>query len=139
MPKVLLIDDDARVLSLLCRFLFEAGFEVVTADSGDQGLQRLKEDGIDLVISDMDLRDLPGIELLRHIKGINEWLSVIMVSASEDVSRRDQAISLGASGYLFKPFDLDCLLAMIKRTFGGIPQETKDNENIPLSFEERRR
>jgi DNA-binding response OmpR family regulator len=133
MAKLLLIDDDMKVLNLISGFLGEAGFQVVTADSGGQALQKLEEDGIELVISDMDLRDLPGIELLRQIKRIKEWLPVILVSASEDESRRDRAIGLGASGYLCKPFELDCLLSMVRKAFED-SSNRKSSEKEPYGI-----
>jgi DNA-binding response OmpR family regulator len=123
MEKLLLVDDDAKVRNLISVFLGEAGFEVVTAESGDQALQKPRENGIELVISDIDLKDLPGIELLGLIREINEWIPVILISASEDETRRDRAIRLGASGYLSKPFELDCLLAMVKKAFAEDPEE----------------
>jgi DNA-binding response OmpR family regulator len=114
--KILLVDDDTKVLELISRFLREAGHQVFASDSGTQALKRLKKECFDLIISDVDLRDLPGMDLLKQIKEmINERIPVILVSASEDESRQDQAIRLGASGYLCKPFDLDCLLAIVSQ------------------------
>jgi len=124
MAKIFLIDDNTKVLNLVSRFLREAGHQVVTSDSGTQALKRLKEDCFDLVISDVDLRDLPGMDLLKRITGIDPSIPVILVSASDDVQKRDQAFSLGAFDYLLKPFDLDYLLCIVQKAcLDGILKE----------------
>jgi DNA-binding NtrC family response regulator len=112
--KILLVDDDTKVLDLISRFLGEAGHQVVTSDSGNQALKRLKKGRFDLVISDVDLRDLRGTDLLKRIKRVDPSIPVILVSASDDVQKKDQALSLGAFYYLFKPFELDFLLGIVQ-------------------------
>jgi len=115
MAKVLLIDDDTKVLDFISRFLREAGHQVETFDEGNQALERLKEDCFDLIISDVDLRDLPGMDLLKRIKEIDPPIPVILVSASDDVQKKDQAFSLGAFDYLLKPFELDFLMELVQK------------------------
>ena len=115
MVKILLIERDVKVLGFISRFLIEAGHQVVTSDQGKNGLKKLREDHYDLLICDIDLHDLPGLDMLKLIKENHEHLPVILITALDDPARKARAFNLGAFDYIPKPFDLDLLLDAVER------------------------
>ncbi|MDH7500329.1 MAG: response regulator [candidate division NC10 bacterium] len=116
MAKVLVVDDDVKVLDLIARFLGEAGHRVTLSNSGQQALKELGRDRFDLVISDDDLIDLPGLNLLKQVKALDESIPVLLLSTSEEASNRKEALRLGALDYLMKPFELNRLLDILQKT-----------------------
>lgn len=109
MAKVLVVDDEPEAVELLVEFLASKGYEVLTATSGEEALQRVKEDRPHLVLLDIRMPKMNGIEVLRRIREIDPEMGVIMVTAvnEEDVGRK--ALELGAFDYIVKPLDLKYL------------------------------
>ncbi len=109
MAKVLVVDDEPEAVELLVEFLTSKGYEVLTATSGEEALQRVKEDRPHLVLLDIRMPKMNGIEVLRRIREIDPEMGVIMVTAvnEEDVGRK--SLELGAFDYIVKPLDLKYL------------------------------
>ena len=109
MAKVLVVDDEPEAVELLVEFLASKGYEVLTATSGEEALRRVKEDRPHLVLLDIRMPKMNGIEVLRRIREIDPEMGVIMVTAvnEEDVGRK--ALELGAFDYIVKPLDLKYL------------------------------
>lgn len=111
-PKLLLIDDDPDIASLLSRYLQANGFRTVSAASAAQARASL-DDSVDLVLLDLGLPDEDGLSLLRHLQGA--WRGpVIVVSGRGEAVERVVGLELGADDYVSKPFDLRELLARIR-------------------------
>jgi len=102
--RVLIIDDEKNILVTLAKCLSGAGYEVVTAESGEDGLRRFGEGGFDLVLLDMKMPGIDGMEVLRHIKKSAPQAIVIMMTAYGTISSAVEAMKLGAVDYLAKPF-----------------------------------
>lgn len=109
MSKVLVVDDEPEAVELLVEFLSSKGYEVLTATSGEEALRRVKEDRPHLVLLDIRMPKMSGLDVLRRIREIDAEMGVIMVTAvnEEDVGR--QALELGAFDYIVKPLDLKYL------------------------------
>lgn len=109
MAKVLVVDDEPEAVELLVEFLSSKGYEILTATSGEEALRRVKEDRPHLVLLDIRMPKMSGLEVLKRIREIDPEMGIIMVTAvnEEDVGR--QALELGAFDYIVKPLDLKYL------------------------------
>jgi DNA-binding NtrC family response regulator len=121
-PRILVVDDDPGQRSLLESFLRSQNFEVVLADSGERALALLPAGSFSMMISDVRMPGLTGLETLRRVRPQFPALPVLLVTAYADI--RDAVIAMrdGASDYLAKPIDLDELLAVVRRATGITPQ-----------------
>lgn len=103
---ILVVDDDPMNLKMAEFILKKDAYEVVLADSGLQCLEKIKDSSVDLVLLDIEMPQMDGIQTLEHIRSEERFanLPVIFLTASGDAGDADKAQSLGASGYLKKPF-----------------------------------
>jgi len=115
MKTILIVDDEPNYLIVLSELLSEEGFEVFTAQSGEEGLTIAKETDLDLVITDMQMPGMDGIELLKSIKLFNRDLPVIMITAFGEVEKAVAAMQAGAYTYLTKPFNNEELIVNINK------------------------
>ncbi len=113
--RILLADDDAGVRRVIQFKLKQRGFEVTTAENGASALTMLKRQEFDLLLTDMKMPGLNGIELLEQAKGIRPGLEVILITAYADVHQAVRAMKLGAFDYLTKPFEDDQLFVAIEK------------------------
>jgi len=111
MHTILVVDDEPNYQIVLAEILRDEGFEVFTANSGLEGLPIVRDTDLDLVISDMKMPGMDGIQFLEQIKRINKALPVILITAYAEVEKAVEAMRLGAYTYLAKPFSNDALLA----------------------------
>lgn len=114
-PSVLIIDDDNSLLESYV-VLLEDEFQVHTASTGEDGLKVLQREDIHVVLLDLRLPGMDGMEVLRRVKATDENVDVIMITAVKNVRVAVEAIKLGAYDYIVKPFDVDEMLAMLRRT-----------------------
>jgi len=115
MNTILIVDDEPNYLIVLSELLREEGFEVFTAQSGEDGLKVLKESDLDLVITDMLMPRMDGFQLLKAVRAYNRDLPVIMITAFGEVEKAVAAMQAGAYNYLTKPFNNDELLVNIRK------------------------
>jgi DNA-binding NtrC family response regulator len=107
--SIMVVDDEPDILIVLGEFLNKEGFKVLTAKDGRQAIEKIKEHKVDLVLLDMAMPNMNGIETLRELKKIKPDLSVIMITAYRDAEKVVEAFRLGAYDCIFKPFDLKYL------------------------------
>jgi DNA-binding NtrC family response regulator len=117
-PRILIVDDDPGQRSLLDSFLRSQGFDTVVAASGEQALQLLREQQFGMMISDVRMPGLSGLETLRRARQENAVLPVLLVTAYADIREAVGAMRDGALNYLAKPIDLDELLATVRQATG---------------------
>lgn len=103
--SILLIDDDKSLRRVLEYQLVEVGYRVLTADSGIMGLDIFQENEVDLVITDLQMPEMDGMELLKRVKAISSDAMVIVITAYGSIPSAVEAIRLGAFDYITKPFD----------------------------------
>lgn len=117
-PRILIVDDDPGQRSLLDSFLKSQGFETVVASSGEQALAVLTAESVNMMISDVRMPGISGLETLRRTRREHAVLPVLLVTAYPDVRDAVGAMQDGAVNYLEKPIDLDELLATIRKSIG---------------------
>jgi len=111
--RALLIDDDARLFELLREYLRTNGVQLAYASGGRQGLERLGADAFDVVLLDVMMPDLDGLEVLRRIRERSR-LPVIMLTAKGDETDRVVGLELGSDDYIAKPFSPRELVARLR-------------------------
>ena len=134
MNTILVVDDEPNYLVVLSELLKEEGFEVFTAQSGEDGLKIAKENDLDLIITDMRMPGMDGLELLKTVKSFNQDLPIIMVTAFGEVEKAVVAMKAGAYNYLAKPFSNDELLVNIRK---AVEHYSLLRENLRLRDEAR--
>ena len=130
-PHVLIIDDDQSLLESYA-VLLEDEFRVYTATTGEDGLACLQREDIDLLLLDLRLPSMDGLEVLRRVKVIDDRVAVIVITAMNEARLAAEAFKLGVAEYLVKPFDVKPTLALLRRTL-RCRQEASD---IPRQLEE---
>jgi DNA-binding NtrC family response regulator len=127
-PRLLIVDDDAGQRSLLDSFLSSQGFETVPVSSGQRALEVLRQQKINMMISDVRMPGLTGLETLRLARKEHGSFPILLVTAFADVRDAVGAMRDGAVNYLSKPIDLDELLASVR-------QATGLSQHAPLKFD----
>jgi DNA-binding NtrC family response regulator len=115
MPRLLVIDDDASACRLVRAIFAPEGIEVEAAGDGATGLERVARDPPDVVILDLQLPEVDGLEVLERLRRERPALPVIMLTAHTGVKSAVQATRLGAFDYLTKPFDTDEIVVVVRR------------------------
>ncbi|HEY2953379.1 MAG TPA: sigma-54 dependent transcriptional regulator [Verrucomicrobiae bacterium] len=128
-PRILIVDDDAGQRSLLDSFLTSQGFETVPVASGEHALEILRSESISMMISDVRMPGISGLETLRRARQEHAALPILLVTAYADIREAVGAMRDGALNYLAKPIDLDELLTSVRQAT-GLSQEA------PLKFSE---
>lgn len=106
MAKMLVVDDELDICNFLKSFFVEKQYEVRTATGGEEALALARSEKPDVVLLDIKMPGMSGIEALRQLKEIDKKIKVIMVTAVEETSMVDLAKELGADDYITKPFSL---------------------------------
>src|ERR1041385_2638074 len=130
-PRILIVDDDPGQRSLLTSFLKGQGFDTVAVDSGARALETLRTARFDMMISDVRMPGMTGLETLRLARKEHATLPVLLVTAFTDVRDAVAAMRDGAVNYLAKPIDLDDLLASVQDATGI-------SESVALKYGEDR-
>jgi two-component system response regulator AtoC len=115
MKKILVVDDDRRMRRTLQIVMESIGFDSVAVESADQALERLRAGGFDLVLSDLNMPGVNGMQLLDEIKTVDPGLPVILITAYGTIDTAIEAMRKGASDYVLKPFDNENLKLVIRR------------------------
>ncbi|MEI7557186.1 response regulator transcription factor [Candidatus Chlorohelix sp.] len=114
-PKILVVDDEPAITIGLKRQLSSQGYEVRTASGGVQALEEIEQNSPDLVILDLMMPDLDGLQVTREVRRrILSNVPIIVLSARGESRQKVEALDLGADDYLTKPFGLDELLARVR-------------------------
>jgi two-component system response regulator CpxR len=113
MERILAVDDDAGLTELLAEYLQPEGFELEAAHDGESGVERILEGGYALVVLDIMLPGIGGLEVLRRVRRESQ-VPVIMLTARRATSTRVLGLEIGADDYLAKPFDPRELLARVR-------------------------
>jgi two-component system, response regulator FlrC len=112
---VLIVEDDAHLRDALHDTLALAGYDVMVAEHGHAAMARMNEQAFGMVISDVQMRPMDGMELLQNIRSANQDIPVVMMTAYGTIEKAVDAMRAGASDYLVKPFDAESLINIVKR------------------------
>jgi DNA-binding NtrC family response regulator len=133
---ILVVDDDAAMCEFLKEELEREGFAVEVANGGRAGLERVKRGGVDLVVSDVRMPDLDGLDLLREVRALDPSLHVIIITGFGSIDTAIRAVKLGAYDFLVKPFEIDRLLPTIDK---ALAERALRSEVVRLREEVSRR
>jgi DNA-binding NtrC family response regulator len=126
-PRILIVDDEKDFTESLAERLALRDYDVSTSFSGEEALEKLKTYNLDVVILDVQMPGLDGIETLREIKRIKPLTEVIMLTAHATVETAIKGMQLGALDYLMKPCDNEELVSKIER---GYERKADQEERI---------
>lgn len=118
MPKkFLIVDDSASIRQLVTFTLKNAGYDVVTAVSGEKAMASLTGTKVDAVITDLNMPEMDGIELIRKVRAITEYkfVPIIMLTTEAQEDKKREGKEAGASGWIVKPFSPEQLLNVIRK------------------------
>ncbi len=130
--RILIIEDKESMLDMLKQTLEAEGYQVIPARDGAEGIRKLSDERIGLVLTDLKLPKKDGFEVLKAVKQDNPLLPVIVMTAFGTIETAVKAVKQGAYDFLTKPFDTDHLLVLIKRALDATRMAT---ENILLREE----
>lgn len=130
--KILVVDDDLEMAEVLRDFLSEEGFAVFVAGSGNNAVKLAEEENFAIVITDMKMPQMSGMQLLKKIKKIDHTVEVIMVTAFGSIESAIEAVKKGAYHYITKPFKMNEILLTVKK---ALEKRDLNLENIHLRSE----
>ena len=126
-PTILVIDDEQSMVENLTVLLQRQDFQVVSALSGEEGLEKFEEDGADIVLTDVRMPRMDGVEVLEAIRERSPDTPVVLMTAQASLKSAIRAVNLGATHYIQKPFENEELLAVLRRSldWGEIRRENR--------------
>jgi len=129
MDTLLIIDDEKSLLEVLSMVFKKEGYEVKAAASGAEALEILNSNSVDLVITDIRMPHISGMEILQYVKGNMPEVPVIVITAYGSIQQAVEALKAGALDYIVKPFDVEELKILVAR---GLERKHLEQENILL-------
>jgi CheY-like chemotaxis protein len=123
--KVLVVDDDRRMVKTICDILQYKGYETEHAYCGEEAMEKAKEDGLDCVLMDLKMPGIDGIETLKIIKELKRDLPVILMSAYATMEQTEEAKREGAHALLSKPIDIEAALVFLSQLKEELSEEPR--------------
>lgn len=133
MKNVLVVDDDEKICWAFTQFLESENYNPTIANSAEEGLRRIESDKPDVVLLDVNLPGMSGLEALSEIKTHHPWVIVVIITAYDDVETTIEAMRLHAFDFVPKPIDLDVVKSVLERAFrtqsvrSTLPDETDES------------
>jgi len=118
--KILVVEDNPGTRELLRELLSQEGYTVKVARDGKEALLRVRKDNFDLVLTDVKMPQMNGIQLLKELQKIIPHTKVVIVTATADLEIAVKAMKFGAYDYITKPFCLDSILQKVKKALGEL-------------------
>lgn len=135
MDRVLVVDDEPSVVNFLSILLQREGYEVITAESGEKALKKFKDKPADVVLVDLKMPEMDGLQVLSRIKDMDNETPVIIMTAYASIESAIEAMRKGAFDYVMKPFKVDEIALVIKR---AVQERKLILENIELKRKVKR-
>ena len=136
MEKILVVDDDKSIRDTLSNYLKRQDFDVYSAENGKSALEITKRVSPDLIITDVRMPEMDGIELLKNVKDIDSHIQVIIISAFDDMQSTVKAMQNGAYDYIEKPLEIDKLKIRINRALENKKLSNHLGALIPANYKE---
>jgi two-component system KDP operon response regulator KdpE len=140
--RILVVDDEPQIRRALRSTLSALGFVVADAENGEAAMQKVREEKFDLILLDINMPGLSGLETCRAIRSRSD-VSIIMLTVRDRAVDKIEALDAGADGYVTKPFDVNELLARIRATLRRAPalslrqSELLQLDGVEISFQDR--
>lgn len=117
---VLTVDDSASIRQMVAFTLKSAGYTVIEAADGQEGLDKAKANGVDLVLTDQNMPKMDGLTLIKTLRGLPQYKAtpILMLTTESSDAMKTQGKAAGATGWLVKPFDPQKLLEVVKKVIG---------------------
>lgn len=118
--KIMTVDDSSSVRQMVSLTLKEAGYDVVEGSDGKDALGKLQASPVDMVITDLNMPNMDGIELIRNLRALPsfKFTPIIMLTTESQATRKEEGKNAGATGWIVKPFKPDQLIAVVKKVLG---------------------
>jgi two-component system chemotaxis response regulator CheY len=115
--RILTVDDSATMRQMVKMTLIPAGFEVVEAEDGSIGLQKAIAETFDMVLSDINMPVMTGLELLRNLRKLAQYkfTPIVLVTTESQLEKKAEGKAAGATGWIVKPFEPEQLLAVVTK------------------------
>jgi DNA-binding NtrC family response regulator len=117
---ILLIDDEEHICAALARFLRKEGYLVSTAGDGERGLEMFRTEAFDIVLTDVAMPKVDGLEFLQTVRQLNNDIPVVVLTGTGTVKRAMQAMQLGATDYITKPFSMQVVVRVVNNISQGL-------------------
>ncbi len=118
--KILSVDDSASVRQMVAFALETAGYQTAQAADGKEALALLKTTPVDMIITDLNMPNLNGIELIRQVRALPafKFVPIVLLTTESEDSKKAEGKAAGATGWIVKPFNQEQLLAVVKKLLG---------------------
>jgi len=118
--KILVVDDSKTMRDMVCFTLKSAGFEVVDAEDGCDALNKLQGIKVDAIITDLNMPNMNGFELIRALRAMSEYKMspILMLTTEGDDAKKQEGKNAGATGWVVKPFNPEKLVQVVKKVCG---------------------
>lgn len=115
--RILTVDDSATMRNMLRFALEKGGYEVIQANDGQDGLNRLDAEGADVIITDVNMPVMDGLTMIREVRSrsIHKSTPILVLTTEASQAMKDKGRAAGATGWIVKPFDPDKLLAVVRK------------------------
>jgi DNA-binding NtrC family response regulator len=128
--RVLVVDDEEFMRKLMTNILHKAGMQVLTAQNGGEALKVLQEQGCDIVVSDVQMVGMSGLDLLKHVKAQYPDTAFVVMTAYADSFSIKDALLQGADEYITKPFKNHEVTLVVERAYWRIQSNRRQTESI---------
>lgn len=120
MKKILTVDDSSSVRQMVSFTLGKAGYQVLEAVDGQQGLDTASRQGFDMVITDLNMPNMDGIQMIQEIRKLEgyRFTPILMLTTESQADRKDAGRKAGATGWIVKPFNSDQLVGVLRKLLG---------------------
>lgn len=121
MKSILTVDDSPSIRQMVRLVLTQAGYAVVDAANGSEGLGKAKAQRFDLVVTDLNMPVMDGLSLIKELRGLSAYrgVPIVFLTTESDAGVKQQAKAAGATGWMTKPFQKDQLLAIASKFLGA--------------------
>jgi len=130
--KILVVDDEKNIRTTLSTYLESSGFDVVLASDGEEALKKIKEESFILILLDIKMRGLSGMQVLEEMRKSGCKSNVVMMTAYGTIENAVESMKLGALDFLSKPFTLEDLKNIVSNAI----KRQKMDDSLPMSFKE---
>lgn len=118
--SILSVDDSASIRQMIRMTLTGAGYDVVEANDGSDGLAHARTSNFDMIVTDLNMPGIDGFGLIRELRKLPQYkgVPILLLTTESDEGKKKEARSAGATGWITKPFKQDQLLAVVKKVIG---------------------
>ncbi len=130
MARILVVEDDIDLNKILTRSLINRGYEVISAQNGQDALDKTEDQSYDMILTDIMMPKIDGFELAQSVRAVNKNIPIIFMTARDDKPSKMFGYSIGIDDYVVKPFDMDILIMKIGAILRRAKIEAQNELNI---------